>query len=130
MQKIQNERGDVAETGNKGEQGQSALTGIYQRIMGGYRKYHKKYGKNKRYLKFQRVTAVLVFIGRSRYGGTLPLGMQEPGCSGGNSGHNQQIGIDNRQGSYAEYADQYQEPQEHHTDRQQHGGHIFGRFLR
>ena len=42
LQKIQDERSDVAEAGNKGEQSQPALTGVYQRIMGSDCKYHTK----------------------------------------------------------------------------------------
>ena len=45
LQKIQDERSDVAEAGNKGEQSQPALASVYQRIVSGYCKYHKSTAK-------------------------------------------------------------------------------------
>lgn len=70
--------------GNKGEQSQPALAGVYQRIMGSDCKHHKKHGKNKRHLELQRIAAILVFIDRFRHGRTLPPGMQEPRRPGSN----------------------------------------------
>ena len=127
LKQVQDERRNVAEAGDEGQQVQASGTGIDQCIMGDNGKHHEKHGKYQRDLELQRVTAV-VFLDLTRHGRRTLL-VQVPGHAGRHQRHGQQIGIDDSQRLPAEDADQDQKTQEHHADRHQHGSHILGRLF-
>lgn len=127
LHQIEDERRDVAQSGDERQDRQATRPGIDQRVVRHHGEHHKQGGKYQGHLKLQRIAAVFLLqlaIDRHR-----TARMDVPSHTTGYQCHNEQIGINDNQRVAAENAYQNKKTQEHHTDGHQHCGYILWRFI-